>query len=409
MSYFEEIQIKAADSASIDSFDRLRVSEVATLWESQLTYDLNPLVMEQVTNGSGATIAHDATNRMALMTFSSTATGGKAYMQSYDYIRYQPGKSQLIFITFVMGAGVTNVLKFAGYSDGDNGVEFQLSGTTKQFVIYSDTTNGDQTVAQANWNIDKLDGTGKSGLTLDLTKTQILVIDLQALYVGRVRIGFCINGIIVYAHQFLHANLVATPYIQNANRPIRCGMTCTGTVSATMHYICASVASEGGVEDQAGFSFVQEGAVTAASEARTHLLSLRPITTFNSIPNRTKFVLESVDVVVTDSNPVEWELAIGQAISGTTSYTAVNSTYSSYEYNIAGTLSGSPAIVLAGGYVAASNQSKSSISAKVSSRYPITLNQAGAVRANGTLTLMVTGLGGTSACRGLLTWKEVRA
>lgn len=30
MSYFEEILIRAADSASIDSFDRLRVSEIAT-------------------------------------------------------------------------------------------------------------------------------------------------------------------------------------------------------------------------------------------------------------------------------------------------------------------------------------------------------------------------------------------
>lgn len=409
MSYFEEILIKAADSASIDSFDRLRVSEIATLWESQLTYDLNPLVMEQITNGSGATVAHDATNRMALMTFSSTPTGGKAYMQSYDYIRYQPGKSQLIFVTFVMGSGVADVLKFAGYSDGDNGVEFQLSGTTKQFVIYSDTSNGDQTVTQSNWNLDKLDGTGKSGLTLDLAKTQILVIDLQALYVGRVRIGFCINGIVVYAHQFLHANAVTTPYIQNANRPIRCGMTCTGTVSATMNYICASVASEGGVEDQAGFSFVQEGTVTAASGARTHLLSLRPITTFNSIPNRSKFVLESVDLIATGNNPVLWELAIGQAITGTTTYTSVNSTYSAYEYNIAGTLSGSPAIVIASGYVAATNQSKSSISSKVSNRYPITLNQAGAVRANGTLTLMVTGIGGTSDCRGTIAWKEVRA
>jgi hypothetical protein len=34
-----------------------------------------------------------------------------------------------------MIAGVANTLKFAGYSDGVNGVEFQLDGTTKQFKL----------------------------------------------------------------------------------------------------------------------------------------------------------------------------------------------------------------------------------------------------------------------------------
>jgi hypothetical protein len=36
------------------------------------------------------------------------------------------------------------------------------------------------------------------------------------------------------------------------------------------------------------------------------------------------------------------------------------------------------------------------------------LNAAGAVRANGTITLLVTGIGGTSACRAIMNWKEIR-
>ena len=147
-----------------------------------------------------------------------------------------------------MGGTVANTLKFAGLSDGNNGIEFQLNGTTKQFVIYSDTTLGDQTVAQSSWNLDPLDGTGASGITLDPTKTLILVIDFQALYVGRVRIGFDINGQIIYCHEFLHSNLVDYPYIQTANLPVRVGMTCTGTVSTTIRFICSAVVSEGGID-----------------------------------------------------------------------------------------------------------------------------------------------------------------
>lgn len=80
-------------------------------------------------------------------------------MQTYTYFRYQPGKSQQIFVTFNFVEAKANALKFAGYSDGVNGIEFQNDGTNNKVVIYSSTTNGNQSVTQANWNIDKLDGT----------------------------------------------------------------------------------------------------------------------------------------------------------------------------------------------------------------------------------------------------------
>lgn len=408
MSYLSNVNIAFSDTGSIDAFSRLRVSQTANLFDAQLTYNLAPLMFEQITNGTGATIAHDATNRMALMTFSSTATGGKAYMQSYEYIPYQPGRSQLAFITFNMIETKANTLKFAGLSDGVNGIEFQLNGTTKQFTIYSSTTAGTETVTQSNWNLDKLDGTGVSGLTLDITKTQILVIDLQALYVGRVRVGFDIDGIPYFVHQFVHANSIAYPYLAYASLPVRCGMTCTGTVSTTMNFICSSVASEGGVIDIPARTFSIEGTGTAGNGTRAHVLSVRPKTTFNSITNRSSFILDSIEIFVTGEFPIKWELCLGQAITGTTTYTDVNTTYSAFEYNTAGTISGTPAIVIASGYSVAKTGVGGTASYKSVQKYPITLDQAGAIRANGTLSLIATGIGGSSACRAIFNWREIR-
>jgi hypothetical protein len=403
-----EVSIK--DSANLDAFSRLRVSNPLILFNSQLTYDLAPIILEQITNGTGATIAHDATNRYALMTFASTPTGGKSYMQSYEYLPYQPGRSQLIFVTFNMIAAVANVLKFAGYSDGVNGIEFQLDGTTKQFVIYSASSAGNETVTQSSWNLDKLDGTGASGFTLDITKTQILVIDIQALYVGRVRIGFDIGGNIIYAHEFLHANLFASPYIQSANLPVRCGMTCTATVSTTMNFICSAVISEGGTEDinVFGYTFQQDSGAISVGTGGTHMLSLRPRTTFNGITNRTRVAYIDVEIYNAGNQPIQWQLCIGQAISGTTTYNDVNSTYSSSEYNILGTLSGSPAVVIDGGYVASSGGAKGVTNTAIVSRYPITLNQAGAARALGTLTLKATSLSGTQTVYASIKFREIR-
>jgi hypothetical protein len=398
------------DSANLDAFSRLRVSNPLILHNSQFTYDLAPVIMEQIVTGTGASITHDGTNRCALMTFASTPTGGKAYMQSYEYLPYQPGRSQLIFVTFNMIAAVANVLKFAGYSDGVNGIEFQLDGTTKQFVIYSASSAGNETVTQSSWNLDKLDGTGASGFTLDITKTQILVIDIQALYVGRVRIGFDIGGNIIYAHEFLHANLFASPYIQTANLPVRCGMTCTATVSTTMNFICSAVISEGGTEDinVFGYTFQQDSGAISVGTGGTHMLSLRPRTTFNSFTNRTRVAYIDVEIYNAGNQPVQWQLCVGQAITGTTTFNPVNNTYSSSEYNIVGGLSGSPAIVIDGGYVASSGSAKGVTNTDITSRYPITLDAAGSHRSLGTLTLKATSLSGSQTVYASIKFREIR-
>jgi hypothetical protein len=259
--------------------------------------------------------------------------------------------------------------------------------------------------------LDTLDGSGDannpSGLTLDITKVQILAIDLQALYSGRVRMGFDIGGVVYFAHQFTAANILATPYIQTANLPITCGMTCTGTVSTTMNFICCSVVSEGGEIDIRGRSFSAEGNGTAGNGTRTHILSVRPKTTFNSITNRIKFQLENIATLNQTANPVLWEVVIGQAISGTTTFTDVNATYSAFEFNTAGTISGSPALVVASFYTGGNTGNGNTLQ-KFDTKYPITLNAAGAVRSLGTLSLLATAFTGTSACRASFNWREIR-
>ena len=331
-------------------------------------------------------------------------------MQSYEYLPYQPGKSQLSFLTFNFEGGVADVLKFAGYSDGVNGVEFQLNGTTPRFAIYSGTGSGNQFVNQPSWNLDKLDGTGASGYTLDLTKVQILVIDLQALYAGRVRVGFDIEGSIIYAHEFLHANFVAPPYLQTASLPVRCGMICTATVSTTMYFLCSTVISEGGLDDvnQFGYTFSQTSTAVSVATSPTHVLSLRPRLTFNGITNRSRVAFIDVEIFNNGNQAVYWALCLGQAITGTTTFNNVNTTYSSTEYNILGTISGSPAIIIDAGYVAASGGAKGVTNIAVNSRYPITLNAAGAHRTLGTLSLVLTSLSGTQSCYGAMKFREIR-
>ena len=383
------VSVLLGDSASNDSFSRLRVSEPVGLFSAQCQYDADPLLYETGNTGTGVVPAHNVDTRMVAL--SATAGTGTSFIQSYEYVPYQPGKSQLIFVTGVIGAAVAAAVVDIGAFDAANGIGLRQNGTSGLQFFRRTSTSGSvvtNTVDQSSWNQDKLDGTGKSGITLDITKAIILVIDAQFLAMGRVRFGFDIDGMIVWAHYMKHANVIAVPYMQTLTLPIQMLITATSTAGTkTAHFKCASVSSEGGFADDAGYSFATpEGTVTAANGARTHILSIRPRTTFNSLANRYRYKTTSLEVFVTGANPVFWELCIGATFSVAPTFGNVNATYSGTDYGTGGTLSAA-GLVIASGYVSATNQSKTSVSREIAARYPISLDRAGAVRANGTMSL----------------------
>lgn len=398
------------DGATNDAFGRLRVSSPFALFAVQNQYDAEPLQMEGGASGTGVAPAHDANTRMVAL--SCTAGTGVSFFQSYEYIPYQPGKSQLGMFTFVIGAAVANVTVDTGIFDVDNGIFLRQNGTSGIQVVRRTKTSGsvvDNAVSQSSFNLDKLDGTGPSGVTFDVTMDQLLIIDAQFLSMGRARIGFSFNGRVYYVHQFLHTNVISVPYMQTLALPVAMVMTATASGSTkTSYFKCAAVSSEGGVEDIGYRWSTAEQAVTAASGARTHIASMRPMTTFNSKTNRSRILIHSVGLVA-GANPVYWELAIGSTFSAGPTWpgTAVNA-YSAAEATTAvGTLSAVGAVIESG-YLASSNVTKGADEIHLSKALPITLDRAGAVRANGTLSLFVTGISGTSDCRAVFNYSEVR-
>lgn len=414
MSYFNAVTI--ADGSNIDAFSRLRTSDPSNLFNEQSQYNLGTIQMEPGNTGTGVLPAHQAATRMTKL--SATAGSGTSFLKSFMYTPYQPARSQLIAMTAVIGAPVAGAVVDLGYFDVDNGVIFRQNGTTNlQFILRTSTSGAPSdanAVAQSSWNVDKLDGTGPSGITLDITKAFILVIDLQFLGMGRVRVGFDINGKIYYAHQFLNANNLAVPYMQTATLPVGMLLTATATGSTKDAFFkCVSVSSEGGNLDLFGFMFsTPEGVVTAASGARTPIMAIRPKTTFNSIANRQFTELMGIVAVVTGANPVYWELVIGGAYGGQ-AFSDVNTSFSGVEYaSTPGTFTNlTGGIVIASGYLTAGAGTPVTLinlPPLLSRKYPLSLDRAGAVRALGTYTLLVSGIGGTSATRASMNFKEVR-
>ena len=263
-----------AGGTGADAFGRLRVSIPFTLFDSQNRYGKdNQFDESTATGGTSTYLPNESSVEMAV----TTTSGSEVVRQSYRVFPYQPGKSLLVLCTFKMAAGITNLRQRAGYFSTQNGVFFQKTGTTNQFVLRSytsGTVSDARTVDQANWNGDKLDGTGSSGYTLDSSKAQILFMDFEWLGVGSVRCGFVINGEFIVCHTFHNANDVTGVYMTTAILPVRYEIKATDTLASaqSMKQICSSVASEGGYQQTVASSIARR--TTALGSIGTTFLPL---------------------------------------------------------------------------------------------------------------------------------------
>ncbi len=238
-------------SAESDAFGRLRVGNPQTVFDSKQIFDNLPLFWDdQEVSGTGTDSTHSQPNARSRLSVDTNA--GKRVRQTFQRFNYQPGKSMLVILTAVLGAGTSGLTQEVGYFDDNNGLFFRCDGGVLSVVVRSKATGFvvDTVVNQADWNIDKLNGAGHSGITLDLTKTQIFFLDFEWLGVGRVRFGFYLNGQPVYCHEVLNTNNLGVVYMSTPNLPVRYSIENDGTAAAAnLDHLCSSVISEGGIRD----------------------------------------------------------------------------------------------------------------------------------------------------------------
>lgn len=354
----------SAGPMEFDAFGRLRVSEPYTLGDYKHLYGLDPNFLDVTANGGNITFQpNQACARLA----TTTAANSSAIHQTKFYHQYMPGKSQLIYSTFNLYAATPGVTKRTGYYDAANGIIFQQDGDgTLKFIIRTSTSGSPvdaEVVTQANWNVDKCDGTGPSGFDLDITKTQILFIEFQWLGVGRVRMGFVHSGNYVIAHEFLHDNILSAVYMSNPNLPIRCEIVSSGSnPAAYLDQICSTVLSEGGyVESGQNWSALNTTLRSLASGASIPIFAIRLKNTFNTYANRMIVRLDNYNIFSTKEPLVYQVIKLPNAAALTTGTAWVTvDTDSGVEYNV-GATAYTGGDVIASGYVPASASGKEGI------------------------------------------------
>lgn len=413
MSSFEQTRILAADSPSVDAFGRWRVSNVVSLFNSDHTVSPHAYIWQNLPLVGGATITHQPTQaRMRLA--AGTANADFAARQTYEYIRYQPGKSQAVFMTGVLGAEKANVRRRIGQFDANDGVFFEQ--LDEAAVTVRTSTGGSPSDAarftRSNWNLDKMNGNGRSGVNLDLSAAQIFIIDYQWLGVGRVRFGFDVDGKLIYCHEVLNANSVLLPYMKRPHLPLRAEIENLAGVTATnLDLFCASVISEGGIEEEKPYHFSAKRDTAVAVTTRRAVLSLRPTATFPaSNPQVTRGSIIPESVTLFSDASIDYEVVVGPTFSGTPTWTARDTEYSQAEYSVHGDAA---AGALSGGLIAESGMlaitgvgvATDSEQTTIRTRVPLTLDYNGAnPRA---ISIVVTSHTGTANVRAAINWKEL--
>ena len=391
---------------NVDAFNRLRVSNPLTLFDSSHRFSDNNLWVNSITGTASATF--NAAQGLVDLAVG-TASGDQIIRETTKVFAYQPGKSLLIMSTFVMNAAKTNLRQRVGYYGADNGLYIEQDGTNVYFVERSLVTGvvTETRVAQADWNQDTLNGTGVSGITLDLSKAQILYMDVEWLGLGTVRLGFVIDGVFVPAHNFNHANLITTTYITTASLPLRYEIANTGVTasSSTMKQVCSTVISEGGYELRG----LQQAIGTAITSPRTltTAATLYPVVSIRLKSTRLDgiVILTALSIMgITNNANYQWQVVASATTTGGTWVSAGAS--SSVEYNLTGTAT-TGGRILASGYFQGSNQGSTTIDILKAALFSFQLERNAFTATAYELTLVCTSATNGDQLHASMDWEEV--
>ena len=319
------------DSGAVDAFGRARVSEPFTVFDSINRFDRGLDQWNEIIVGSGSATHLPNESSVSL---EVTASGDSILRRTKRRFPYQAGKSLAVMQSFVGAPLTSGLVQEIGYFDSNNGIILRADGLEVQFVIRSSASGSMEeiVVPQSEWNIDSFP-------SLDFSKANIFTTDLEWLGVGRVRVGFVLDGEVRYCHEFNHANALEGVYMTTATLPLSYRLAAEAEASATMKEICCSVMSEAGYEPEGPIYTAGRGVDSfAAIQGETMVAAIRMAS------GRTENVIMPAQVDATlGGNPAanvagQWRLRLNPTISGT--WTPANNGRGNVEVMSSGTVSG---------------------------------------------------------------------
>jgi hypothetical protein len=289
--------------------NRLKVSAYQTVFFNTFQYGKETDVWDERIVGVGTATWNQYSSNV-IMQVGSTG-GSKVIRQTKNVMRYIPGRGSTLAFAIKLEQPKVGIRRRFGLFDEYNGAYFEDNGGTYSYVIRT-TTSGITTeiaVGRDNWNGDKFDGNGPSGVIADPTKQQMISIGYEWYGAGTVNFNWLMNGETVRSHSVYNSNTGDRVWCSTPFLPIRLEIENITGIAGT-HYLYQGSNSllQEGEPEKLGALVSQSNGITGTTmnlaDTFYPIISLR----LKSTTLQAVMLLRSLQAVTNDNTNVYWKL-----------------------------------------------------------------------------------------------------
>ena len=337
------------DTVQHTSTNRRKVSNYEITEFNTFQYTKDPLIWDEEVTGTASSTLN--TYEATLVLSVGTTTGDRIERQTKRVLPYIPGRENEVIMHFKLNAQQTGIVKRLGILDETSGIYLEDDGTTYNVVLRKTTAGGtaETRIARANWNGDKLDGTGGSGHNLDFTKFQTLVIEYNW-FTGHTELKFIIDNYTHPIHQFEFNNSEDTVITNTPFLPIKWDIHNTTGASGTHTMEISSYAT---LSEAGSVPLGVKNTVTTPLDGITcsDALTFYPILSIRLRTDRIKGIVlpQNFQVAALDNSPLFYKVLLNPTLTGATTWSTYADTH--IEYNTDATAVTEGDFIVDAGYI----------------------------------------------------------
>ena len=329
--------------------NRLKVAPFQTVFFNTFQYGKETDVWDERLVGVGATATFNASSSNVVMEVGSAA-GSSVVRQTKNVMRYIPGRGATLAFSIRLDTPQVGIRRRFGLFDDNNGAYFEDNGGTYAYVIRSNTTGivTERRVTRDDWNGEKFDGNGYTGVTADPTKQQMISINYEWYGAGIVEFAWLMKNETIPSHTFENSNTNDFVWCSTPFLPIRVEIENVTGVAGT-HYIYQgsnSLIQEGEPEKLGILESIANpitGTTMSAANTFYPIISLR----LKSDSLDAVALIRSLQAATNDNTNVYWRLIENPTLTGA-SWTDHPDPNSFVQYDTSATATTGGNIVLSG-------------------------------------------------------------
>ena len=297
--------------------NRLKVAPFQTVFFNTFQYGKETDVWDESVVGVG-TATHNANSSNVVMEVGSTS-GSKVIRQTKQVMRYIPGRPATLAFAIRLEAPQVGIRRRFGLFNETDGAYFEDDGGTYSYVIRSSTSGitTETRVTRENWNGEKFDGNGYTGITADATKQQMISINYEWYGAGGITFNWLMKNETIVSHEFENSNVNDLVWCRSPFLPIRCEIENVTGVAGT-HYLYQGSNSliQEGEPEKLGTLLSVSNAITGTTMPLANtfypIISLR----LKSSALQAVMLLRSLQAVTNDNTNVYWRLYQNSTLTG---------------------------------------------------------------------------------------------